>query len=98
MVSEVEVNSVKCPALGLTFGKSSWNFVPTEETNNLSQSAQHTMDSNKSEKLGIFEFRTKIVWFNAIGFLLMHLAGFYGVGLSLYDVAHGHFGTFTWSK
>lgn len=51
----------------------------------------------KTKELGPFEFRTKIVWFNAIGFLLMHLAGLYGLGLSIRDLSKGHVATFTWS-
>ncbi|KAK6627834.1 hypothetical protein RUM44_010313 [Polyplax serrata] len=50
----------------------------------------------KTKELGPFEFRTKIVWFNAIGFLLMHLAGLYGLGLSIRDLSKGHVATFTW--
>lgn len=52
----------------------------------------------QDRKLGMFEFRTKIVWFNAIGFLLMHIAGVYGLYLTTCDVLKGHFGTLLWSK
>ncbi|KAL0274878.1 UNVERIFIED_CONTAM: hypothetical protein PYX00_002905 [Menopon gallinae] len=79
MVAEVQAPTVECPVLGVTFGKSSWNFVPTEKQDKLLENTEEKSDPKSSDKqLGLFEFRTKIVWFNAIGFLLMHLAGIYG--------------------
>ena len=57
-----------------------------------------TKTTTTTQPGGIFEFQTKIVWFNAIGFLLMHLAGFYGISLSLWDMTKGRFLTFGWSE
>lgn len=38
--------------------------------------------TSKSQKLGTdYNFKRKIVWFNAIGFLFLHLCGVYGVYL-----------------
>lgn len=50
------------------------------------------------KELGFFEFRTKVVWFNAIGFLFLHLAAVYGLCLFLKEIVFGNFGTPLWSK
>lgn len=50
------------------------------------------------KELGMFEFRSKIVWFNAIGFLFMHLAGLYGIFLAFCKMFRLEFGTVTWGK
>lgn len=42
-----------------------------------------------------FTFKRKIVWFNAIGFLVLHLIAVYGFYLS---VTSAKFLTFAWSK
>jgi hypothetical protein len=40
-------------------------------------------------------FQREIVWFNAIGFLILHLAAIYGF---VHGVLYGKFPTYVWSE
>lgn len=41
-----------------------------------------------------YDFKRKWVWPNLIGFILLHILGFYGI----YKMFHAHFLTTFWSK
>lgn len=72
--------------------------VKVEEPKIEEKKIEESKATPEERKLGMFEFRTKIVWFNAIGFLIMHIAGVYGLYLTVGDVLRGHVGTTLWSK
>jgi len=52
----------------------------------------------QGSKIGPFQFQTKIVWFNAIGFLAMHLIGLYGIYLIAVKAFNFQFASLIWCK
>lgn len=56
-------------------------------------------DKQTTEELGPFQFKTKIVWFNLLGFLAMHLLGVYGIYLAIIKFfTNFEIATVLWSK
>lgn len=73
------------------------HIVPEEKRENNNKMNGYTVDTHLKlpKEIGTdYSFKREVVWFNAIGFLMLHLCGL--IGLYMCGVCH----TFTiiWSK
>lgn len=71
----------------------------TKETSYVAQTKEAVVGkreiNNNEEKSSVAEYKRQIVWFNAIGFLILHLAAAYSLYLSF---TKAKFLTNVWSK
>lgn len=70
-----------------------------QNENNVKVEKPYTEESLEDSYFGgRLRFKTKIVWPNAIGFLLIHIAGFYGFYLAFGQMWNLHFLTPVYGK